>query len=307
MTDCDMFSIQVPASSANLGPGFDSIGLALSLYLQVKAERSRNWEVIPHSPSLGKFPKDGSNFICKVAERTAAMYGAEMPACRLEVESDIPLTRGLGSSGAAIVAGVELADHMCGLGLSRHDKLVVASQMEGHPDNVGASLYGGLVVGSQLGGETDLTVFRDLELDAVVVIPEEELLTEASREVLPVSLDYHTAVQASAAASQLLAALLSSNWALAGRMMRADLFHHPYRRNLIPWWEETEEIALCAGAFGVALSGAGPTLLCLAERGKGKLLADTLKQSIEGMEVLLLEIDNKGTVLGTAEIKQRLR
>ena len=153
-----VLSVKVPASSANLGPGFDSLGVALNLYMEVQAERSDIWKVSPLSDSLTGFPGDDKNFISQIAIKTAEMYKQEMPSLHLSVKSEIPLARGLGSSAAAIIAGVELADGFCGLQLTRYQKLAVASRFEGHPDNAGASLFGGVVVGSQIGDEFDLTV-----------------------------------------------------------------------------------------------------------------------------------------------------
>ncbi|WP_246861040.1 homoserine kinase [Bacillus sp. REN3] len=286
--------VKVPASSANLGPGFDSYGVALSLYLTVTAERNANWEVIHQSEDLMKFPRDESNFICQTAIHTAKMYKQEMPPLKVLVHSDIPLARGLGSSAAAIVAGIELADRFCSLGLSQVEKLRIAAKLEGHPDNVGASLYGGVVVGSQIGEDVNLTVLQNIEFDPVLVIPGEELLTESSREVLPKTVAFSYAVQASAIANQLLAAFMVKDWKLAGKMMDADMFHQPFRKGLVPGFESIREKALEGGAFGAAISGAGPSVLCLAEPGKGKQLAETLKASLEGMEVRRLEIERNG-------------
>jgi len=295
MKNDGMLRVRVPASSANLGPGFDSMGLAVNLYLTVEAERAESWEVIPLSKELSVFPTDERHFIVKMAQETAKKYGKEMPACRLAVSSEIPLTRGLGSSAAAIIAGIELANYFCALNLSRKDILDISAGIEGHPDNVGASIYGGLVVGSQLGADIDLTVVQTVNMDVVAVIPEEELLTESARAVLPDQLPFSEAVEASAVSNQLLAALFTENWDLAGKMMSCDRFHQPYRRGLIPWWEEVEKLAMEAGAFGTALSGAGPTILCLVEPGKGKSVASFLEGTLSSMRVVELEIDRAGS------------
>ncbi|MFT9597610.1 homoserine kinase, partial [Mesobacillus sp.] len=189
-----VLSVKVPASSANLGPGFDSLGVALNLYMEVQAERSDKWKVTPLSHSLTGFPGDENNFICQIAMKTAEMYKQEMPTLHVSVKSEIPLARGLGSSAAAIVAGVELANGFCGLQLNRNEKLAVASRFEGHPDNAGASLFGGVVVGSQIGDEVDLTVLDQIQFDPILVIPNQELLTETSRDVLPRAVDFQRSV-----------------------------------------------------------------------------------------------------------------
>ncbi len=288
--------VRVPASSANLGPGFDSLGLAVSLYLTVTAEPAAAWEVYSKTPSHAHFPKDDRHFIAMVAKEAANIYGMDMPSCRIQLESDIPLARGLGSSAAAIIAGIELADFYCGLQLDKKEKLAIAARMEGHPDNAGASLYGGLIVGSQKGNEVEVTSIPGFDLDVIAIIPGNELLTEEARDVLPKTMDFRHAVEASAAANQLIAALLTGNWKLAGRMMEQDLFHHPYRRHLVPWWEEAAGIARQAGALGTALSGAGPSVLCLAETGKGKAVAEALNESLSGIEAVMLKVDHDGCV-----------
>jgi homoserine kinase len=286
--------VKVPASSANLGPGFDSLGVALNLYMEVHAAISDSWKVVPLSDSLAGFPVDEKNFICQIAIQTAELYKQTMPALQVSVKSDIPLARGLGSSAAAIVAGVELANEFCGLQLTRYEKLSVASQFEGHPDNAGASLFGGVVVGSQIGDEVDITVLDMVQFDPILAVPNQELLTETSRDVLPAVMDYQRCVQASAVANQLLAALMTQNWPLAGKMMASDLFHQPYRKALVPFFEELQEKAIQSGAFGVALSGAGPSILCLAEPGKGEEVAEELRKRLVGMEIFNLKIDQDG-------------
>lgn len=288
------FTIKVPASTANLGPGFDSLGVALSLYLLLKAERSAEWKVIPLSGQLENFPKDETNFICQAAIKTALMYKKDMPPLKVAVQSDIPLARGLGSSAAAIVAGIELADLFCKLQLSREEKLQIATKMEGHPDNVGACIYGGVIVGSQVGVEVDLTVLESISFDPILIIPHEELLTETSRDVLPSMVEFERAVQASAISNQLLAALMTKQWKLAGKMMAADLFHQPYRKALVPYFELIQEKAIESGAFGVALSGAGPSVLCLTQPGKGDIVAECLQLQLDGLEVHRLEIEKRG-------------
>lgn len=293
-TERKVFSVKVPASSANLGPGFDSLGVALNLYMEVQAVRNDKWKVETISEALKTFPQDEKNFICQVAMKTASMYKQELQPLHVRVKSDIPLARGLGSSAAAIVAGVELANEFCGLQLSGREKLAIASQLEGHPDNAGASIFGGVVVGSQTGDEVDITVLDGVDFDPVLVVPKQELLTEESRDVLPAVVDFHRSVRASAVANQLLAALMTQNWKLAGKMMAADLFHQPYRKQFVPFFEDVEHQAIQSGAFGVALSGAGPSILCLAEPGKGHFVAEKMKPQFTGMEIFTLEIDREG-------------
>jgi len=296
MSEGDMLVIKVPASSANLGPGFDSIGLALNLYLTLKVTPSNDWEVIPLSEELSVFPKDETNFIVSTAINVAKQYNIDLQPCCVSVASDIPLARGLGSSAAAIVAGIELADQVGQLKLTKKEKLMIASKLEGHPDNVGASIYGGLIIGYQSEGKVDVEVIHTIDLDLIAVVPKEELLTKASRNVLPTTMPFQEAVQASAISNVLVAALLTGNTELAGKMMAKDKYHQPYRKTLVPHLEIIEEKANSLGAFGIALSGAGPTVLCFIKKGETNSIVEGLKKILPEMDFLPLEIDHYGSV-----------
>ncbi|MFP7297467.1 homoserine kinase [Neobacillus niacini] len=289
------FVIQVPASSANLGPGFDSIGIALDLFLNLEVVKSEKWECYSTSDELKNLPSDEQHFIIQIALQTASKYNRELQPCKIKVESDIPLARGLGSSASAIIAGIELADYIGELGLSKEEKLLLATEIEGHPDNVGASLYGGLVIGSYQPGEVDVVSISDISFELVALIPNESLLTKDSRGVLPMDFSYQDSIRASSIANVLIGALLSRNWELAGKMMEKDIFHQPYRKPLIPFYDDVVKFAKSKGAFGSALSGAGPTVLCFCEEGKGKALAQSLKTAFPDMTAKQLSIDNTGS------------
>lgn len=295
MSEEAMFSIKVPASTANLGPGFDSIGLALALYLEVRGSFSERWEVIPLSENLKVFPADETNYIVSIAKKVAEAYNKELRPCRMTVCSDIPLTRGLGSSASAIVAGIELANIAGNLHLSAEEKIRHASLLEGHPDNAGASVTGGLVVGWHSEEETHLISYPLEGIKVIAVIPDYELRTDDSRNVLPKSLGYQDAVLASASANVLLTALLTRNWELAGAMMKKDRFHQPYRSTLVPHLSKVEEAARDSGAVGTALSGAGPTVLCLVEEEKAGQVLECLVTTFPAYTVQLINIDNEGS------------
>ncbi|WP_108670668.1 homoserine kinase [Peribacillus acanthi] len=297
MNEGKMFSIRVPASTANLGPGFDSIGLALNLYLTVDVYESTDWKVVPLSKELEGFPKDDQNYIFIIAKKIARKFGKALPTCTLRVTSDIPLTRGLGSSASAIVAGVELADVLCGLELTKEDKAHLASCIEGHPDNAGASVLGGLVVGVQMNNETHLMSIPLNGLDIIALIPMYELSTSHSREVLPSAFSYQEGVKASAIANTFLAALLTKNYMLAGKMMSEDRFHQPYRKKLVPHMQNAETVAIEAGAFGVALSGAGPTIVALCEKSYSEEVLRALRSQFTKDTVLKLQVDHVGSVV----------
>ena len=294
MNEGMMCKIRVPASTANLGPGFDSVGLALSLYLTVEVYKSDYWSVKGLSEEMRSFPEDETNFIIRVAQRTASRYGVDLPPCRLLVDSEIPLARGLGSSASAIVAGIQIADTIGNLKLGMEEKVHLASLEEGHPDNAGASVAGGLVVGEHNEDETSLLAFPLPDIEVIAVIPQYELLTSHSREVLPKELSYSQGVKASAIANTFLAAMLSGNYGMAGKMMKRDLFHQPYRSSLVPLLRQVEEIAASTGAFGVALSGAGPTVVCFAEKEYSVQVAEKLAAEFKECKVKRLQVDAEG-------------
>lgn len=306
MTEGAILVIKVPASSANLGPGFDSVGLALNLYLTLEVERASNWEVVPLSEELKAFPTDETNFIIQTAIEVASLYNKDLPVCRVKVKSDIPLARGLGSSASAIVAGIELADSLCNLKLSKEKKLELSSNIEGHPDNVGASIYGGLIIGCQTKEEVNVEVFHNVKLDIVAVVPKEELLTKASRGVLPEELPFHEAVTAGAVSNLMVASLLSGNYGLAGKMMNKDLYHQPYRQKLVPHLKVIEEHATQFGAFGAALSGAGPTVLMFTKEGSAKSLVEKMNKILPEMSFYCLKIDNLGSQVTIEKVNQKV-
>jgi homoserine kinase len=294
MKEGDMLKITVPGSTANLGPGFDSVGLALGKYLTLEIRKADQLHFIPMTEHVMGTPTDKENFIAKVAIKVANKHNKQLPACEVKVWSDIPMARGLGSSASAIIAGIELANQLCNLQLTNDEKLRISSLEEGHPDNVGASLYGGLVVGLHQENETEIVCVKDLDVDAVVVIPKYEVFTSDARNVLPKTLEFKTAVEASAVSNMLVAGLLTNNWKLVGQMMNKDQFHQPYRSSLIPEIHSVHEKIRDLGAYGSALSGAGPTVICFIEKGKGEYLAEKLSSEFLNCNVECLEIDYEG-------------
>lgn len=303
MTSDDMLIIKVPASTANLGPGFDSVGLALNLYITLEVEQAEHWEVIPLTEDLKEFPTDESNMIVAIAINTAKQFGKSLPPCKIRVQSDIPLARGLGSSASAIVAGIELANYLGQLFLTKNEKLEIATKIEGHPDNVGASIFGGLVIGSMSEEDTEIIHSNNVQFDVVAAVPGEELLTKDSRGVLPEQLSFSDAVHAGAVSNVMIAALLSGNLKLAGKMMMQDQYHQPYRKRLVPSLQILEDIAPKHGALGIALSGAGPTVICMTECGNGEALLGKLQENLVEMNFLLLKIDLEGS---TTTLKRKV-
>lgn len=291
------WAISIPASTANLGPGFDSIGIALDKYLEVYVEIAAKWKIDNLSDNLPNVPNPQDHLIVQAAQKTAQMHGLTLPACHLEVKSEIPLARGMGSSASAIVAGVELANQVLELQLTAQDKLKVATLMEGHPDNAAASIYGGFTISSNV--DDDIHIFQTSKIDPsfVLFIPNFELKTEKARIVLPDSYTRNVAAQASAIANLFTAAFLSQSFDQAGIYMEKDLFHEPYRLDLIPQSRDIKLAAKQAGAYGTCISGAGPTLLSLVENGKEEEFISNLNGMFPNFKLVAVAINRTGIIV----------
>lgn len=248
--------VRVPASSANLGPGYDVLAAALSLHLEVEVSETGEFAVEVGGQAL---PRDRSNLCVRAFENLHSADGL-----RFEIRSEIPLARGLGSSAAAIVAGLIAADHIYELGLSRDEVYSRAVELEGHPDNVGAALYGGFVLCPSTDGQGERPAPVRLDppqgVEAVVVVPSDEISTADARAAMPSAIDVDDAVANLAAASQLVLGIDRSDLALISRGLE-DRLHQPARR---PLYERSMELVAEArelGALGGTISGAGPTVL----------------------------------------------
>ncbi|MGL4523173.1 MAG: homoserine kinase [Bacilli bacterium] len=295
MSDSHMLRIVVPGSTANLGPGFDSLGLAVNRYVTLEVRVHDTWVFEPIGEVLADVPRDESNFICEVAQAVAKQKNVDLPPCYVKVYSDIPLARGLGSSASAIIASIELVNQMCDLQLTDQEKLELAFPFERHVDNVGASLYGGFIVGNEVANEVYCLSLPVPEVDIIAIIPSYHLKTVAARSVLPAEVSFSYGVAAGGRSTLLLGAFLTGNYKVAGQMMMNDLYHQPFRVELVP---ELEKMLATAERYehlyGVALSGAGPTVLVLAEKGKGLVLQQQLAEVFTACEVALLSVDQKG-------------
>lgn len=289
------WTISIPASTANLGPGFDSIGIALDKYLEVDVEEAKEWKINNLTENLPYLSNPEEHLVIQAAQKTAQMHRLLLPACHLNLKSEIPLARGMGSSASAIVAGIELANQVLNLQLTSHDKLKIATAMEGHPDNAAASIFGGFTI-SSCTEDGKIHVFHTNEIDAafVLFIPNFELKTEKARNVLPGMYTRKIAAQASAAANLLIASFLTQSFEQAGTYMEQDLFHEPFRLDLIPESRKIKAAAKRAGAFGTCISGAGPTLLSLIEKGTEQAFISSLAAQFPSFELVAVNINRTG-------------
>ena len=285
--------IRVPATSANLGPGFDSCGIALSMYLSIEIlEDSQEWEII-HSLGSG-IPTDETNLLIT----TALQVAPNLTPKKIKMTSTIPLTRGLGSSSSVIVAGIEMANRLGQLNLTQSKKVEIATQIEGHPDNVAPAICGDFVVACHFSERKENSVSHVKhyfpECDIVAFIPNKELLTSESRSVLPASFNYKEAVEASAIANVMIAAILNGNLPLAGKMMQEDRWHEKYRGKLVPHLAAIRQICKEEEAYGCFLSGAGPTVLVFSPVEKTERLIKLLHALDSTAQIEHLSIDREG-------------
>ena len=296
----EVLHLKIPASTANLGVGFDSIGMALNkfLYLDVTVNDEDQWSFNHIGPNVDELPNDESHYIYQIAQKVAETYEVELPNLNVEMRSEIPLARGLGSSASALVGALYIANYFGDIELSKYELLQLATEFEGHPDNVAPTIYGGLVLG-YYNADTNVTEVSYIDtpkVDVIVTIPPYKLKTEDSRNVLPDTFSYKKAVQNSAISNTMISALIQHNYELAGKMMEQDGFHEPFRQFLIPEFEEVKSIAKTHHAYATVISGAGPTIMTLISRDKSGQLVRTLKKQFENCKSELLSINESGVI-----------
>ena len=288
--------ITVPATSANVGPGFDSVGIAVSKYLTIDVlEAQENWWI---EHDLGEeIPSNEENLLLQ----TALQVASDLPPHRLKMTSEVPLARGLGSSSSVIVAGIELANQLGKLTLSDEDKLEIATKIEGHPDNVAPAIFGNLVVASYVDQQTNHLVLPFPECALVAFVPNYELKTSDSRNVLPSEWTYKEAVAASAIANVAIAALAKGDLRVAGKAIEADRFHERYRQQLVVEFPQVKEVAHQHDAYATYLSGAGPTIMTLLPGEHAEAFAKDLESKDLNGQVFSLKIDTTGVKIEGSE------
>jgi homoserine kinase len=258
-----MITIRVPATSANLGPGFDCMGLALNIWNEVTFEAAGRTTYHVEGEGAEKFNKGSKNLLTKACARLYETCGKKIPTLAIRSKSDIFVGSGLGSSAAAIVAGLFGANMMLGRPLDTRELLKIATEMEGHPDNVAPALYGGLVVSVMSRDEIITRRYETPELVIVIVKPDVDLSTRAARAVLPKSVSRNEAVFNIGRAALVVDALRTGDLDLLQKTMD-DRIHQPYRLKHISGGMPAYKTAKKFGA--AALSGAGPSIITFVSR-----------------------------------------
>lgn len=293
-----MFQIKIPATSANLGPGFDCLGMALQLYNTITVETNRPFNITLSGSYKEGIPADESNLVWRTMCHFWELIQYPTPTVDLTFENNIPPARGLGSSSAAIVGGLVTANVIAGSPYTKLELLQVANDLEGHPDNVTPALYGGVTLSVPTEkGVLPRVLAQSPKLKAVVIIPNTHLNTKKARGILPPQVHRKDAVYNISHVSLLTEAFIREEYSLLKEGM-CDKLHQSQRAALIPGLLETLAAALQNGAFGSALSGSGPTLLALTPSNVTEnvslSMVDMLGKHGINAQAMTLEIDSTG-------------
>jgi len=302
--------VNVPATTANLGPGFDSFGFALDVWNRVTVERADAYSMTIMGEGEDRIDTSEKNIVVRMCKRALETLGQEMPPLRFECQNAVPPTRGMGSSSAALVSGLAAGLALGGKDLStpatKKLLLQLAADEEGHPDNVAPAIYGGFQVSLRTGESSGQWITQRVSipdgLQCVLFIPDEEMSTTAARAALPESLSYADAIHNIARASMLVNCFATGQFDPLRYAMQ-DKLHQQYRKHMFPF-EPIIKVALEAGAHGAYLSGAGPTVLAIAGGvGTANVGSDTMSQFLAEAvsEAMIQEAADRG-ISGTAHI-----
>jgi homoserine kinase len=281
-----IFEVSVPATTANIGAGFDCLGAALSLYNHFEFSLSDRLTITASGKGADKVERDETNLVYQAIAKLYQHIDRPIPAIAFHTDTKIPLSRGLGSSATAIVGGLVGANLLAGSPLERGELLDLAIAMEGHPDNVAPAMLGGcqLMASNQAGGWEYCDLQWHESIAIALAIPDFELSTAKARAVLPKQFSMADAVFNASHLALLTHGIQTGNasWLKAGLQ---DRLHQPYRQSLITGMADVQAAAIAAGAYGLVISGAGPTLLSLAPMGTIDVVAVAMQQAWQAIGV----------------------
>jgi homoserine kinase len=296
-------TVSVPATSANLGPGYDCLGLAFDLRHEVtfSAVPTHELKISASGEDHHMIPITEENLVHKSAEIIFKHLNWRPAGLHIRQENKIPIGSGLGSSSSAVLAGMFGANALAGSPLSKLEILQMATHIEGHPDNVAPAVFGGLILGIQGGNGLVVEQLPIPALEVVIVLPDFQLLTADARAALPKQVPLSDAIFNASRVGFLIRALETADYAKL-RVAMQDRLHQPYRISLIPGMKEAFQAARDAGAAGVALSGAGPSLIAFAADGHdGIAAAAALAFALAGYSsrTWKLVVDHKGVEISS--------
>ena len=291
-----MLTVRAPATTANLGPGFDCLGMALNLHNYISMDfRSEGLKIEVEGEGEAFIPQEEKNIVYQAALQVFEEIGEKPKGLYVKLKNNIPVARGLGSSAAAIVGGLVAANLLTGNKLTKDHLLKMAVSVEGHPDNVAPALYGGIVLAVE-GRELVYHRFSPpSDLKVVVAVPDFTLSTQKARSVLPSHVPFKDAVFNVSHMGLLIAAFSTGNLGLLPQGMQ-DQLHQKYRNELIPGMEKVFEAAKTAGALAVVLSGAGPTLIAFTRDNMDEIARAMSEQFLrQGVKCKAYEIKPQPT------------
>ncbi|MCR5176574.1 MAG: homoserine kinase [Anaerovibrio sp.] len=296
--------IRVPGTSANLGAGFDTLGISCSCYNELELELYKNsdFQIEVYGEGAGIIPQTSQNIVYKSILQVLEKVGAAdtYKGAHIVMHNSVPLSRGLGSSAAAIVGGLKAANEALGAPLSQQDLLQLATDIEGHPDNVAPALFGGMTISVVRDGCPKTFCFMPrLNFKMVVAVPDFYLPTKAAREVLPDMVSRADAITNIGSTAMLIATLMKGSPKFLAESFE-DRLHQQYRAELIPGMRDVFAAAKEAGAMGAFLSGAGPCLIAITSGNEDKV-GKAMQQAFSGHEVnssyMVLSVDRDGATL----------
>ena len=296
--------VRVPGTSANCGPGFDCLGLATTIYNYLDLTLLRSNKVIVESAGEGaeNIPRGKRNLTWQAVRRLLQEVGRadEFKGAVIRTKNNVPISRGLGSSSTAIVAGLTAANEILGSPLNKQELLKLATELEGHPDNVAPAIFGGFTVSVMDKGEVQTFSFLPrIKLKLIVAVPDFELSTRLARKVLPKNVSMKDAIFNVSRASMLIAALVEGREELLP-LAFDDALHQPYRKKLVPGMSEVFDAARRAGALGAAISGAGSCLIAFTsartqlENKVAASMVEEFKAHGVKSKALILDVDKRG-------------
>lgn len=297
-----IFRVRVPASVANLGPGFDCIGAALTLHNEVEvsfnSKKPTSVTVEIEGEGEGVLPHDDSNIVLEALKRVFKTYKKTLKgSLHLKLINNIPLAAGLGSSAAARLSGIIVGYRILGRKISCNEVLSLGMKLEGHPDNLVPAMIGGLCVSALVDGNIRYIRLKSPKIKVVVCIPYFELPTVKARKILPKTVPFKNAVFNVSRSMMTLASLMRNRFDMLNFAMQ-DRLHQPYRQKLIPGMRQVMESARACDAYGVALSGAGPSILAFSSISKaekiGRSMRSAWKQFGINSRSLILDFDKYG-------------
>lgn len=296
--------VRVPGTSANCGPGFDTIGLACTVYndLELTLLKEEKLSIKINGEGANNIPTDERNIVWRSVQHLLDRAGLKdkYHGAIMKMDNNVPLSRGLGSSATAIVAGLKAANELLGGKFNKRELLKMATDIEGHPDNVAPAIFGGFTVSTVTNGEVECFSFLPkFRLKLVVAIPDFPLPTKKARAVLPENVPMKDAINNVSRAAMLVAAMCKGNPKFLKNVFE-DALHQPYRASLIPGMYDVFAAAKAAGAIGASLSGAGPCLMAYTlERDHctdkvAVAMRETFSQHGVTASTMILDLDTKG-------------